>query len=64
MILPLIDIVMTLIVIGFVLWLVNTYIPMASGIKKILNGVVVVAAGIWLLQATGLWPYSGPRISL
>jgi hypothetical protein len=64
MILPLTDLVITLIVIGFVLWLVNTYIPMDSSIKKILNVVVVVAVGIWLLQATGLWPSNRPRISL
>ena len=28
---------------------------MASSIKTILNVVVVVAVGIWVLQAAGLW---------
>jgi len=37
------------------LWLINRYIPMASSIKTILNVVVVVAVGIWVLQAAGLW---------
>jgi DNA-binding transcriptional regulator of glucitol operon len=37
------------------LWLINTYIPMASSIKTILNIVVVVAVVVWLLQAFGLW---------
>jgi undecaprenyl pyrophosphate phosphatase UppP len=52
---PLINIVVTLIVVGVVLALINRYIPMASSIKSILNVVVVVAVVVWLLQATGLW---------
>jgi hypothetical protein len=52
---PLISIVIALIVVGVALWLINTYIPMASSIKTILNIVVVVAVVIWLLQAFGLW---------
>jgi hypothetical protein len=52
---PLINIVIALAVIGVALWLINNYIPMASGIKTILNVVVVIAAGIWVLQAFGLW---------
>ena len=52
---PLIYIVVTLIVVGILLWLVNTYIPMASGIKMILNAVVVIAVAIWVLKAVGMW---------
>ncbi|MHB1949211.1 MAG: Thivi_2564 family membrane protein [Gammaproteobacteria bacterium] len=51
---PLISIVIVLVVIGFVLWLINTYIPMASSIKTILNAVVVIAVIIWLLTALGV----------
>lgn len=51
---PLINLVITLIVVGVLLWLVNTYIPMDSKIKQILNAVVVIAVVIWLLQAFGL----------
>ena len=36
----LISLVVTLIVVGVLLWLVNTYIPMDGKIKKILNIVV------------------------
>jgi uncharacterized protein YhhL (DUF1145 family) len=50
----LIDIVLALIVIGLVLWLVNTYIPMAGGIKSLLNVVVFVVVLIWILQVFGL----------
>ncbi len=52
---PLINIVLTLIVVGVALWLINTYIPMASSIKTILNAVVVVGVAIWVLQAVGMW---------
>jgi predicted membrane protein len=52
---PLINIVFALIVVGVGLWLINRFIPMASSIKTILNVVVVVAVGIWVLKAVGLW---------
>lgn len=51
---PLIQIVLALIVVGVVLWLINTYIPMDRKIKNILNIVVVVVVIIWLLQVFGL----------
>ncbi len=50
----LISIVLTLIVVGVLLWLVNTYIPMDAKIKKILNIVVVVVVVLWLLQVFGV----------
>jgi hypothetical protein len=52
---PLIYIVLVLIVVGIALWLINTYIPMAGGIKAILNAVVVIVVCVWVLQAFGLW---------
>lgn len=50
----LITIVIVLVVVGFVLWLINTYIPMASPIKTILNLVVIIAVILWLLSAFGI----------
>ena len=50
----LLNIVIVLVVIGVLLWLVNTYIPMDSKIKNILNVVVVIAVVLWLLQAFGV----------
>lgn len=55
----LISLVITLIVIGVLLWLVNTYIPMDGKIKKILNVVVVICVVIWLLFAFGILNHSG-----
>jgi cation transporter-like permease len=52
---PLIQLVMILIVVGVLLWLVNSYIPMQGSIKRILNAVVVIAVVIWLLNVFGLF---------
>lgn len=51
---PIISVVIILIIIGFLLWIVNTYIPMAGSIKTILNVVVVIAVLIWLLSLLGI----------
>jgi hypothetical protein len=51
---PLLHVVVVLIVVGVLLWLVNTYIPMQATIKKILNAVVVIAVVLWLLNGFGL----------
>ena len=50
----LLHIVIVLLVVGVILGLINRYIPMAGSIKSILNGVVIIAVVIWLLQAFGL----------
>jgi hypothetical protein len=47
-------IVVVLVVVGFLLWLINTYVPMASPIKTILNVVVVIAVVLWLLAGFGI----------
>jgi predicted membrane protein len=52
---PLVYVVLVLIVVGMLLWLINTYIPMAGSIKTILNVVVVLAVCVWVLNAFGLW---------
>ena len=51
---PLINVLLVLVVVGVVLWLVKTYIPMDPKIKTILNIVVVIVVVIWLLRAFGI----------
>ena len=51
---PLINLVVVLIVVGVLLWLVNSFIPMDRKIKQILYIVVVIAVVIWLLQVFGV----------
>jgi len=55
----LISLIVTLIVVGVLLWLVNAYIPMDGKIKKILNVVVVICVVIWLLSAFGIIGHAG-----
>jgi len=50
----LITLVIVLVVVGVVLWLINSYIPMQSTIKKILNVVVIIVVILWLLSAFGI----------
>jgi hypothetical protein len=49
---PLLQILITLVVVGVLLWLVNL-IPMQGTIKSILNAVVVIAVVVWLLNIFG-----------
>ena len=46
---PLVSVVVVLIIIGVLLWLVNTLIPIDAKIKNIINVVVIIAVVLWLL---------------
>ncbi len=60
---PLLQIVVALIVVGVLLWLVNSFIPMQRTIKSIVNAVVVIAVVLWLLNVSGLLhSLSGVRV--
>jgi len=50
----LINLVLILVIVGLVMWLINTYIPMAAGIKSLLNVVVFVVVLVWVLQVFGV----------
>jgi hypothetical protein len=51
---PLIQVVIVLVVVGVILWVINSYIPMQATLKRILNVVVVVAVVVWLLSVFGV----------
>jgi hypothetical protein len=50
----LISIIISLVIVGVLLWLINSLIPMDSKIKTILNAVVVIVTILWLLDAFGI----------
>jgi len=54
---PLVQVLIALVVVGVLLWLVNSFIPMAGSIKSILNAVVVIFVVLWLLNVFGLLHY-------
>jgi ABC-type long-subunit fatty acid transport system fused permease/ATPase subunit len=51
---PLIQLVIILIIVGAILWVINSYIPMQPTIKKILNAVVIGVVVLWLLSVFGV----------
>jgi len=51
----LLTILLVIILVGVVLWLINSFIPMAGSIKTILNVVVVIILVVWLLKVFGLF---------
>jgi len=51
---PLITLVLTLVIVGVALWLINNYVPMDGKIKTILNVVVVIVVVLWLLSVFGV----------
>lgn len=57
----LINLIITLVVVGVLLWLINAYIPMQATMKKILNVVVIIIVILWLLSAFGIFD-SGMRM--
>jgi len=52
-------VIITLVVVGVLLWLINAYIPMDAKIKNILNVVVIICLVIWLLKVFGILRYLG-----
>src|SRR5438105_3597522 len=56
---PLMTVLVTLIVVGVLLWMVNSFIPMDAKIKQILNVVAVIAVICWVLNAFGLFGQLG-----
>lgn len=50
-----ISILVTLVVIGVLLYLANTVLPMDANIKKIVNVIVLLAVCVWLLGAFGIY---------
>lgn len=58
----LIGLIITLVVVGVIMWLINAYIPMEANIKKILNVVVIIIVILWLLYAFGILGGGGGNI--
>ena len=51
----LVTIIINILVVGVILWLINSYFPMQRTIKKILNAVIVVVLAVWLLKEFGVF---------
>jgi len=65
---PIFYVIMVFVVVGLVLWLINSYIPMEAGIKRLMNIAVIVLLVLWMLTwiFPGLWNVrvGSPRVGL
>jgi hypothetical protein len=51
---PLINVIVVLVVVGVLLYVVETLLPIEATIKRIIHIIVVLAVCLWLLQAFGI----------
>jgi len=49
-----IELLVVLVIIGVILYLVNTVIPMVGWMKTVINAVAVIVVLLWILQGFGL----------
>ena len=57
-----IGLILTLALIGLVLYLIETYIPMAAPIKLLIRVVIVVVVVLWLVRVLGIADVPIPRV--
>jgi hypothetical protein len=57
----LISIIITLILIGILLYVLDLVVPMDAKVRKIIHIIVLVVVVIWLLQVFGIWNGSLPN---
>lgn len=51
---PILTIILVIVLVGVLLWALNSFVPMDPKVRSILNIVVVLLLIIWLLQGFGL----------
>lgn len=50
----LIGLIVSLVIVGLILWLVNTLLPIDGRIKTVINVVVLIVVCLWLLRVFGV----------
>lgn len=58
----LITLVVTIAIVGLIVWAITTVVPMPEQFKKVIYVVCVVFLAVWILQAFGLWHFHDLRI--
>lgn len=49
----LIHVIIVIVIVGLILWIVNSYVPMPPPIKTVLNVAVAIIILLWLLSILG-----------
>ena len=52
---PLVSLILSLALVGFLLWLIVTYVPMPEPYRRLVVVVVVVLIVLWLLRLLGVF---------
>ena len=47
----LLDFIIKAVILGFVLWLVNVYVPMPAIFKNVINFIAAITLLVWFLRA-------------
>ena len=55
-----ITLILVLVVVGFCLWLLLTYIPLPGPLRQVIIALVAIMLVLWILDATGIY-HSGIR---
>lgn len=50
----LVEVIVMLAVFGLIIYLLNSYVPMAQPIRIVINAIVVIALALWLLDYFGV----------
>ena len=50
----LLSLILVLVLVGVILWLINTFVTMDQKVKQVLNIIVVLVVVIWVLSKTPL----------
>lgn len=58
-----IGVLLVLVVVGVILYLIQTYIPMAPPIKTVITVIVVIFLCLWLLQVFNVADLPVPRLN-
>jgi hypothetical protein len=53
----LLQFIVTVVVLGVLMYFINAYIPMTDWAKKLLNVGVVIIVALWLLYSFGVFHY-------
>ena len=59
---PLISLILMLALVGFLLWLLLTFVPMPDPFKKVIIVIVVIVLVLYLMQIFGIVGPNVPRL--
>lgn len=50
-------VIIILVLVGILMWAINTYVPLTAGWKRLINIVAAILVALWLCAIFGIWDY-------